>query len=81
MSAVITERPPAVLPATAAPTPLFTRHMRGAIEGERDRRRQSRSHGVHRYTSTLPSSPPLRLVEPPVDAVQAPSDALLAASR
>jgi hypothetical protein len=76
----------AVITATAAPTPLFTRHMRGAIEGERDRRRQNRSHGVHRYTSEFPGPrAALRLVEPPIDAVddgeQVASEALLATSR
>ena len=35
----------------AVPTPLFTRHMVGATEAERDRRLQSRVRGVHRYTS------------------------------
>ena len=38
-------------PVVALPTPLFTRHMIGATEAERDRRLQSRVHGVHRYTS------------------------------
>ena len=37
----------------AVPTPLFTRHMVGATEAERDRRLQSRIRGVHRYTSGL----------------------------
>jgi hypothetical protein len=34
---------PAVQPGAALPTPLFTRHMLGAIETERDRRRTSRA--------------------------------------
>ena len=40
-------------PPVAVPTPLFTRHMVGATEAERDRRLQSRVRGVHRYTSGL----------------------------
>src|SRR3954452_537379 len=34
---------PAVETRPALPTPLFTRHMLGAIEAERDRRRTSRA--------------------------------------
>jgi hypothetical protein len=42
----------------ALPTPLFTRHMLGATEAERDRRLQSRIRGVHRYTSGLTETEP-----------------------
>jgi hypothetical protein len=47
MSAAIPLRP------VALPTPLFTRHMVGATESERDRRLQGRVRGVVRYTSPL----------------------------
>jgi hypothetical protein len=45
----------------AVPTPLFTRHMLGATEAERDRRLQSRVRGVHRYTSGLGAPEPVVL--------------------
>jgi hypothetical protein len=38
--------PPRLRGSRHAPTPLFTRHMRGAIEAERDRRRQHRARGA-----------------------------------
>ena len=44
----------------ALPTPLFTRHMLGATESERDRRLQSRVRGVVRYTSGV--MPPEQVV-------------------
>lgn len=48
------------LPVVAEPTPYYTRHMLGATEAGRDRRLQSRVHGVVRYTS---NGAGLRLVE------------------
>ena len=55
MSAAIPLRPVAV------PTPLFTRHMVGATESERDRRLQSRMRGEIRYTSPLVPPEPVLL--------------------
>jgi hypothetical protein len=55
MSAAIPLRP------VALPTPLFTRHMVGATESERDLRLQSRSRGVVRYTSPLVPPGPVLL--------------------
>jgi hypothetical protein len=37
---------------SSEPSPLFTRHTRGTIEAQRDRRRQSRSHGGVAYRGT-----------------------------
>ena len=55
MSAAIQLRP-----VVALPTPLFTRHMIGATEAERDRRLQSRIHGEVRYLSgAVPPEPVL----------------------
>jgi hypothetical protein len=45
----------------APPTPLFTRHMVGVTEAERDRRLQGRVHGVHRYTAEPPRPVVLKL--------------------
>jgi hypothetical protein len=47
-------RPPApglVREGSSEPTPLFTRHTRGAIEAERDRRQQRRGAGAPRTPS------------------------------
>jgi hypothetical protein len=48
-------RPPApglVREGSSEPTPLFTRHTRGAIEAERDRRQQRRGRGGAAYPVT-----------------------------
>jgi hypothetical protein len=37
---------------SSGPTPLFTRHTRGTIEAERDRRRQRRAHGAIAHPGT-----------------------------
>jgi hypothetical protein len=41
--------PDLVSEGSSESTPLFTRHMRGAIEAERDRRRQRRAGGAVAY--------------------------------
>jgi hypothetical protein len=57
MIAVIADISPRRVLSSASPngvTPLFTRHMRGAIEAERDARRPSRrdGHSTFRYRSS-----------------------------
>jgi hypothetical protein len=44
--------PPRLRGSHHAPTPLFTRHTRGAIEAERDGRRQRRAHGANAHPET-----------------------------
>jgi hypothetical protein len=44
--------PGLVREGSSEPSPLFTRHMRGTIEAERDRRRQSRGRGGAAYRGT-----------------------------
>jgi hypothetical protein len=44
--------PPRLRGSRHAPTPLFTRHTRGAIEAERDRRRQRRARGATAHPGT-----------------------------
>jgi hypothetical protein len=67
MSAAAIAVPPAQsTPRDAPPVPLYTRHMVGAIEAARDRRRQERTRAVPRYVS---GRTPLRVVpaSPEVD--------------
>jgi hypothetical protein len=65
MSAAIIAAPSAEPPPRDAPQiPLYTRHMLGAIEAARDRRRQERTRAVPRYLSGRAH---LRLVPPSPD--------------
>jgi hypothetical protein len=52
-----------------APTPLFTRHMPGAIEGARDQRDQHRAAGAQSRGGRV-----LRAAMPRPDAMQARAD-------
>ncbi len=49
---LLSPAPGMVREGSSEPSPLFTRHTRGTIEAERDRRRQSRSHGGAAYRGT-----------------------------
>jgi hypothetical protein len=45
--------------------PLYTRHTRGTIEADRDRRRHSRDRDGHRYS---PAAAVVRQIAPPANA-------------
>jgi hypothetical protein len=68
---------PTAEPRDAPPVPLYTRHMVGAIEAARDRRRQERTRAIPRYVS---GRTPLRVVpasrEPDDERGTLPSDTI-----
>ena len=51
-SVLLNPAPGLVREGSSEPSPLFTRHTRGTIEAERDRRRQSRWRGGVAYRGT-----------------------------
>ena len=60
--------PPRLRGSRHAPTPLFTRHTRGTIEAERDRRRQRGARGAIVHRGTVRE----RAASPPHDKIAAP---------